>query len=293
MTDVPATPAPVAAAPQRPAAPAAGVSYVDWSAIIAGAAVAAAIAYVMLSFGAGLGLAIVSAEPGAGASATLVLIAGALWLLWIQISAFLAGGYVAGRLRARVGDATAHEVEVRDAAHGLSVWAAAVVVGGVIAAMGLTGAFSAAATGGASVAAAEVEAADDSAAAYVADRTMRGAGGAAPAETRGEIARIVTAAVAEGELPSEDRAYLVDLVAETTTLTEAEAETRVAETEAWIARSAEAASDAAERARISGVIVAFLTAAALLAGAAAATLAAQVGGRHRDEGVVVPYLAYR
>lgn len=294
MSDVSASrAAPRAGAPVT--TPAASARYVDWSAIVAGVVVAVAIAYVMLTFGAGLGLAIVSAEPGEGASATLVAIAGSLWLLWVQVSAFLAGGYVAGRLRARVGDAEPHEVEVRDAAHGLTVWAAAVVVGGALAALGLTNAFSTAAAGGAEIATATVDAVADDASAYVVDRVLRpGEGGsAASEETRGEVARIVAEAVAEGELPAEDRGYLVSLVSRSTTLSPPEAESRVAAAEAWIDETVQSAQDAAETARVYGVLVAFLTAAAMLVGAAAAMIAAQVGGGHRDDGLAIPSLSYR
>jgi hypothetical protein len=45
----------------------------------------------------------------------------------------------------------------------------------------------------------------------------------------------------------------------------------------------ESARTAANRARRSGVIIGFMTATALLAGAAAAWLAGLAGGRHRDD----------
>jgi hypothetical protein len=46
------------------------------------------------------------------------------------------------------------------------------------------------------------------------------------------------------------------------------------------------AADAAEAARKSGIVAAFLTAAALLVGAIGAYWAAQKGGDHRDKGTV-------
>ena len=43
----------------------------------------------------------------------LVAVTVGLWTAWVVVSSFMAGGYLAGRLRRRAFDATAHEVEVR------------------------------------------------------------------------------------------------------------------------------------------------------------------------------------
>jgi hypothetical protein len=76
-------------------------------------------------------------------------------------------------------------------------------------------------------------------------------------------------------MASDDRAYLVQMVAGTTGLAGADAEKRVdtaiANGETAIARS-----------RRSSVILAFSVAAALLLGAVTAWAAAVAGGRHRD-----------
>jgi len=57
-----------------------------------------------------------------------------LWTVLVTISSAAAGGYIAGRMRSRWGDAVESEVEFRDGAHGLVVWgvstlAVAIVVG--------------------------------------------------------------------------------------------------------------------------------------------------------------------
>ncbi len=113
-------------------------SYVDWPAIFAGAVIAAAITLVLATFGAGIGLSLTSPYAGEGASLALYTIGVGLWMVWVQVTGFGAGAYVAGRLRRRIGDATEHEVDVRDGAHGLLVWATGVLLGAVIAFSGIT-----------------------------------------------------------------------------------------------------------------------------------------------------------
>ncbi len=103
-------------------------SYVDWSSILAGGVVASAIAFVFTTFGAALGLTLVSPYAGEG-SAMAALIAVGSWMLWTTISSFMAGGYIAGRMRRRIETANADEVGVRDGIHGLAVWGVAILLG--------------------------------------------------------------------------------------------------------------------------------------------------------------------
>ena len=51
------------------------------------------------------------------------------WTMVQQIGAFMAGGYIAGRMRARWNETTQHEVEFRDGLHGGLVWAVGLVIG--------------------------------------------------------------------------------------------------------------------------------------------------------------------
>jgi hypothetical protein len=132
---------------------------VDWPAIFAGTVVTTAIALVLLTFGGALGLSMSSPYEGEGMAPAAFAIAAGLWLLWVQIVSFGAGGYVAGRLRPRVTGVSEYEVDVRDGLHGLVVWASGVIIAAVIAA---------ATIGGATTAARTAETASDPAAAVAA-----------------------------------------------------------------------------------------------------------------------------
>jgi len=112
-------------------------SAVDWGAILAGVAVATAISFVMAAFGSGVGLSL--ASPYEGASPLTHAIALALWVLWVTVASYAAGGYVCGRLRRRVIDMPREEAEVRDGAHGLVVWATAMIIVGLAAGASLYG----------------------------------------------------------------------------------------------------------------------------------------------------------
>ena len=119
-------------------------SYIEWSSIIAGAVLACALSFVLLQFGAAVGLTQIDFDltPDANVSPGGVLGIG-IWLLWVQLLASLAGGYLAGRMRMPVAGATEHERDMRDGVHGLLVWATAslavIVAGGAAAALaGLT-----------------------------------------------------------------------------------------------------------------------------------------------------------
>src|SRR3982750_4272081 len=112
-------------------------SYVDWAAVIAGIVLASAISLVLLTFGSAGGLGFTKFRSFSNTAPIWAAIAAASWLLWVQISSFMAGGYLTGRMRRRFHDATEHESDVRDGAHGLLVWAGALVIGAIIAVGGL------------------------------------------------------------------------------------------------------------------------------------------------------------
>lgn len=118
------------------------VPYVDWPAILAGAVLATAVAFLMLTFGTAIGLSFASPyRVPDEKSLWLFAVAAGLWLMWVQGSAYMAGGYLAGRLRRRHVDATGDEVEVRDGAHGLVVWALGTLIAAFVLASIGTGAF--------------------------------------------------------------------------------------------------------------------------------------------------------
>lgn len=128
-------------------------SSVEWGPIIAGAALTTAIALVLLTFGAALGLSVTSAYDNGDPSPAAYAIAAGLYLLWVQLTSFYIGGYVAARLRARTPGASEHEIDVRDGLHGFLVWAVGVIAAAVISFVGIGGATTAAYNSHGSVAA--------------------------------------------------------------------------------------------------------------------------------------------
>lgn len=273
-------------------------SYVDWPAIIAGIVIASAISLVLLSFGSAIGLSFVNFHAGDDVPVIWIAIAAALWLLWVEVSSFMAGAYVTGRMRRRHDDATEDEVDVRDGVHGLLVWGGALVIGGLIAVGGITAAASAVGSAASTLTTAAATAADDAGNpldpnAYFIDQMFRPSATAAttaPATdttaVRAEAGRIIAQGALAGSVSEPDKAYLAQVVAANTGLSADEATTRVNEVLTAIDQAKATAAEAAETARKTGVVAAFLTAASLLVSAAGAFWAAQMGGNHRDNRTV-------
>jgi hypothetical protein len=272
-------------------------SYIDWPAIIAGIFLASAISLVLLAFGSAIGLSFADFDAADDVNPIWIAIAAASWLLWVQISSFMAGGYLTGRLRRRFNDATEHESDIRDGSHGLLVWAGALVVGAVVAAGGLGAAATAVgnAVSTATMAASNVagdaaESADPNA--YFVDTLFRAPPGATPAagslqDFRGEATRILAQGAVSGTVSDTDKGYLAQLVSANTGLSPDEATTRVNEVMTAVDQAKAEAAEAAETARKWTVLGAFLTAASLLVSGAAAYWAAMKGGNHRDKQTVI------
>ncbi|PPD46504.1 MAG: hypothetical protein CTY15_00290 [Methylocystis sp.] len=275
---------------------------VDWGAILAGVAVATAISFVMAAFGSGVGLSL--ASPYEGASPMTHAIALALWVLWVTVASYAAGGYVCGRLRRRAVDVPHEEVEARDGAHGLVVWATAMIIvayaaGSSIYSLGKAGVDTAAQQAQKSgLATNPVD--------YRVDRLMRGAAPAGPggvsapasaqggaqggaqgaaqnqAETRQIASRIVARGQATGEVNEEDRSFLASTLAGAG-MGQADARARVDALAQQVKEDNARAKELAEKARKAGVVASFIAAAAMLLAAASAWGGATLGGRHRDE----------
>src|SRR5688572_17411988 len=92
------------------------LSYVEWKPAIAGALVAAALAFVLHSFAAAIGLAVSSTSPTWRDSSAILQVLSGLYLVLVAIIAFGVGAYVAGRMRMPV-EAARDEVEFRDGTH--------------------------------------------------------------------------------------------------------------------------------------------------------------------------------
>lgn len=242
---------------------------IQWSSIVAGAFAAAALSFILMSFGVAIGLGVSSTSPTwRDASAALALLSG-LYLILQAVASFSLGGYIAGRVKPSGVD----EGERRDGLHGLMSWALAVLIGGAF--LALLGAAaidrSPARTSAGTATAAEPILS------YELDKLFR-----APRrpptdmrETRAEAGRILMTSSSHSGVSTDDRTYLVQQVTGLTGLAAPDSERRV---DAVIAES----RTAINRARRSSIILAFSVAAATLIGAVVAWAAAVAGGRHRD-----------
>ena len=268
-------------------------SYVDWPAVIAGIILASAISVVLISFGSAVGLNFLDFGYGDGPNPIFVGIAAATWFLWVQVSSFMAGGYLTGRLRRRYFDASEDESDLRDGAHGLLVWAGAVILGTVIAVSGVGAAANAVGSAAATVTTAASNVAEGAADAvdpnaYFIDTMFRSTQPVDAAAARDEAGRIFAqAALGDGTVAEADRTYLASVVAANTGIPAEEAQARVDAAIASVEQARQEALEAARIARNTAIIGAFLLAASLLVSAIGAFWAAQKGGNHRDENTVL------
>ena len=277
---------PVRAVPLAPA----DRPYVDWGAIFAGGILAAAVSSILVTFGSAVGLSLSSPFQGEGMSVKALLIAAAIYAVWVTASSFIAGGYLAGRIRRNTGTGTPHEGHVRDGAHGLIVWALGALLLIYLATTTAAGvAKSGAAMAGSALStAASVMSGVSGTPGYFADMLLRnpatapGPSGADAA--RQEVADIFAHSAISGTVTPEDKSYLSRIVAARTGLPQADADKRVDAVITQTGAAADTAKRAVEQARRAGVLLAFLTAASMAIGAAGAWWGASLGGRHRDEG---------
>ena len=84
---------------ERPELAAAEAVYLHWNPILAGAIVAAALSFVLLSFGAAIGLSVASPSSSWRDTSSALALLGGLWLLLTSLASFGLGGYLAGRFR--------------------------------------------------------------------------------------------------------------------------------------------------------------------------------------------------
>ena len=270
-------------------------SFVEWGPVIAGALLAAALSFVLLTFGAAIGLSATSPWPNSGMSAKMIASLAIFWTMMQQIGAFMAGGYIAGRMRTRWQETPQHEVEFRDGLHGGLVWAVGIVIGAML----FFSAAGAVARTGAEVAgrtAASVASSTSNPMDGVLDTMLRPAapqaatapapGAQPPATTartqaqaseapRAVMTRILASSVAGGELTAENKTYLAQLVSQQTGLSQQEAEARVN-------AAITTAREAADKARRATILTGLVTAISLIVSFGAAWWAALKGGQHRD-----------
>jgi hypothetical protein len=250
-------------------------AFIGWTPVLAGAVVAAALYFVLLSFGAAIGLAVASPSSTWRDTSSALTLLGGLWLLLASLASFGLGGYIAGNLRSPWASSLPHRVEFRDGIHGLVVWGVAVLLGAILAvAATRTVAPRSDMTSG-------TTAASEPLLAFELDRLFRSDRdpiNAGDSELRAQASRIITSGLGHSSIAADDRAYLVQMVATRTGLAQPEAESRVD-------RAFRQSSEAISRARRAAVILAFMIAASLMLGAAVSWLAASAGGQHRDTSV--------
>jgi hypothetical protein len=292
--------------------------YLEWGPVILGALGATAISVVLLTFGAALGLSIVSPYPYAGISAKGLAVLTGTYVALVTVASFGAGGYLAGRLRSPWAGAVGNEVtesHFRDGSYGFGVWALGVLLGSALAVSGVGGVLKAVVGSTTAVAAAGAAGAASNPAAgaafsrlsmepteFAVDRVLAptpapaGAPATAPssrADLAAPVARVFAANLANPQLNAADRTYLVQLVMQQTGLPQADAEKRVDQAFTDLKAAEQKARDAAEQARKATLIAAFLAAATLAIGCAAACGGAGLGGRHRDDNTLVVFWGSR
>jgi hypothetical protein len=250
---------------------------VSWPAVIGGAFVSASLALILLSLGTGLGFSAISPWSNVGATASAVGAAAIAWLILTQIMASAMGGYLAGRLRTKWTGVHTDEVHFRDTAHGFLVWAVGLVITASLLATAATSLAggparreSAGTTPGAETGMLNLNA-------YFVDTLLRpnGSSNGNDVAARGEVDRIFAHALSQGAIPSSDNAYLAQLVAARTGLTQAEAERRVSDVFGELQQSA-------DRTRKALAHLSLWLFVALLSGAFCASYAGTIGGKQRD-----------
>lgn len=247
--------------------------YVQWSPVVAGALAAAALAFVLHAFAGALGLALSSTAPTWRDASILLWILSGVYLVVVAVAAYSLGGYVAGRMREGLTNASSDETDFRDGIHGLLVWALATLLTAVIALAAAQGLASLSASGTSGPSASS---AGEGLFAYELDRLFRSERPIADIDfRRSEASRILLTVGSSDGVTAGDRTYLTQLVANRTGISEGDAQQRVQDV---IVRVDESIG----RARRSTTLLAFFAGAAAMLGAAAAWFAAVAGGEHRD-----------
>jgi hypothetical protein len=273
-----------------------GVSAVSWSSIIAGALGAVSLTLILVALGSGLGFGSVSPWPGGGVSATTFGVATAIWFIVVQWLSSAFGGYLAGRLRARWVHIHGDESYFRDTVHGLLAWAlgtvlVATVLSSAVASI-VSGTTRTAASAGA-MAASSLAAAGPTARpgggngdpiAYFTDLLFRSDRPQANLpEARAEAARILLAAFTPEGISAADKAYLAQVVAANTGLSEADAARRVDDVIDQIKKAEAKLREQADAARKTAAYISLFMAISMLIGAFIGAAAGALGGTHRDQ----------
>ena len=287
-------------------------SAVSWGSIIAGAFAAATLTFMLMLLGSGLGLTMVSPWSNESASVTTFAVSTAIWLVIVQWLSSGLGGYLTGRLRTKWVGIHTDETFFRDTAHGFMAWALATllvvsVLGSALSSVIGTGvqAASTVASGAAIGASAGATANTETSGgtdvtSYFVDALFRptdparltAPGAAGDAVAAAQASRILLASAAAGQVSTDDKTYLGQLVAARTGMSQADATARVDAVLAQVEAAKVKAQEAADTARKAGATFALFGALSLVIGAFIASAAAALGGRQRDDEEAV-YLTAR
>ncbi|NWJ25933.1 ATP synthase F0 subunit B [Rhizobium sp. RM] len=252
-----------------------------------------------------------------------------VWGLGTVVSALLAVSVVSGGAKA-VGSVAQTAVEATGSAVGGAAQGVGQLAGGVVSGAG--NAVGGIAQGAGQAAAPSIEQAlpqglKSNPIDYLTDTLLRTdtpaiGGDQGAGDFQRQVSGILSNLLATGEISDADRAWLANQIAARTGISPTDAQTRVsqtvervqavrtqaqqkvdeaqkriddlkAEAEKALQDAKTKAVDAAEKARVAGILTAFLLAASALVSAAAAYIGAVHGGRHRDEGRVWGGIAYR
>ena len=253
--------------------PEASASGVTWSAVLAGAVVTAALYLILLTLGAGLGLSSISAWSNAGASASAIGSASIVWFIVAEIISSSMGGYLAGRLRTKWTVIHGDEVYFRDTAHGFLSWSAALVVTAAVLGTAATSAVGTSNTTDTKTA--------SSPNAYFVDALLRADSPKGDdAALRTEVSSIMASALKSGSLVTDDKVYLDRVVSNRTGIDQGAADARVTK----VFADAQQIAEQTRKKVAHGLLWVFV---ALLIGAFCASYAGTIGGKQRDNVVIL------
>ncbi|WP_409562549.1 hypothetical protein RLW55_19740 [Hyphomicrobium sp. B1] len=253
-------------------------SFLSWRGILAGAAAGSAFSLVLISLGLAGGLSLLSPWPGQSHTGLAASVAAA-WSLIATIASFLIAGFVAARVRPRVADVPADEVEFRDGVQGFVAWAVCVLFAGLIA-VGASGlalhATSAVAKFSDRTSSSPLSAIVSTLSAPPEGKPVTAAVPLFTADETRTIEGVFLKSVGSSGMAPKDKSFVANIVAAKAGIPLSDAETRVDVAYA----DAVAALDKAKKAtELSGL----LTGIGLLIGLAAAWYGGVRGGKSRDE----------
>jgi hypothetical protein len=250
-------------------------SAVSWGAVVGGSFAISALSLLLLALGSGFGLSVIS--PWSTGLSTAQMSSAAIgWLILSEITASCLGGYLTGRLRTKWATTHTDEVYFRDTANGFLAWAVALVVTSsllVSAAATMVDRATTAATNDIATRSPEPSAYPNN---YFTDVLFRSANtGPRDASAEAEAARILAVALRSSQIAPADQAYLSELVASRTGISQAEADKRVSDTIV----QARLLLDSMRKSAAHTLLWIFL---GLAMGAFSASYGATIGGRQRD-----------